>query len=159
MNRFRNTVAPLLVGAALLAAVPFGLNAAAPAAAAEAEKKKTAASDTELAKQMEIIDEGMKKLRRSLRQPEQNAESLEMIGKMQAATVASKGMVPVMAKGINNEAERAKFVAAYRKDMAAMLAEIAQLEIALLDGDNKKAQELHKSLSDREDSGHEKFTQ
>lgn len=155
MNRFRKTLAPVLIGAALLSAVPFGLNAAAPAADAA---KRTPVTDTELAKQMEIIDEGMKKLRRSLRQPEQNAESLEMIAKMQAATVASKGMVPVMAKSVP-EAERAKFIAAYRKDMAAMLAEIAQLEIALLDGDNKKAQELHKSLSDREDSGHEKFTQ
>ncbi|MDB5333175.1 MAG: hypothetical protein JWP03_4326, partial [Phycisphaerales bacterium] len=59
--------------------------------AARAEEKK---QKTELHKQMESIDEGMKKLRRSLRKKEANAESLETIVKIEDAAIACKKMSP-----------------------------------------------------------------
>src|SRR4051794_34331441 len=109
----------LAVALSGLLGLPAGLGiqtARAAVAAAQDEKeskeKKVADLDTELAKQMEVIDGGMKKLRRSLRKAESNKESLETIEKVHAAAVKSKDMVPARAAKVP-EAERAKFVAAY----------------------------------------------
>jgi hypothetical protein len=79
-----------------------------------------AAEDTPLAKQMEQIQDAQKKLRKTVKDPAQNAASLEALTAMQQATVASKALVPARAAKVP-EADRAKFVAAYRKEMVAML--------------------------------------
>ncbi len=144
----------LLLGLALLAGVPGGVTVC--LAQDEDAKKASASKDTELAKQMEIIDEGLKKLRRTLRKPDQNKESLEIINQIQAAAVASKAQVPAKAAKMP-EAERQKFVMAYRKDMAAMTVQLLNMEIAVLEGNNDKANEIHKSMKRIEDEGHEKY--
>jgi hypothetical protein len=144
----------LLLGLALLAGVPGGMTVC--LAQDEDAKKATASKDTELAKQMEIIDEGLKKLRRTLRKPDQNKESLEIINQIQAAAVASKAQTPAKAAKMP-EAERQKFVMAYRKDMAAMIVQLLNMEIAVLEGNNDKANEIHKSMKQVEDEGHKKF--
>ena len=160
----RTVLAVVLSG---LVGVPAGLGlsvarAATAAAAAqddkESKEKKVADLDTELAKQMEIIDSGMKKLRRSLRKAESNKESLETIEKVHAAAVKSKDMIPARAAKVP-EAERAKFVEAYKKDMAAMIKTVEEMKAAVKDGKNDKALELHKSLKTQEDKGHEKYTE
>src|SRR5688572_10164368 len=86
-----------------------------------------AAEDTELAKQMEVIQDEQKKLRKSIKAAAENATSLEALTKMQQATVASKALVPAKAKSVP-EPERAKFLAGYRKDMAAMLEHLCKIE-------------------------------
>lgn len=147
---------------AALLGVPAGLPTAARAAEDE-EKEESAESEgagedtTELAKQMEVIEEAMKKLRRTLKQADQNAQSLEIVTQMQQAAVASKAQPPAMAADMP-EAERAKFVQDYRKDMAKFIVVMCDMEVALLDGDNKKAEEHYKALSKWEDDGHEKYT-
>jgi hypothetical protein len=152
MNR-TTTRTLLLLGAALLMGVPGG---AAVSRAQDEAKRESKAGDTELAKHMEVVEEGMKKLRRSLRKPDTNAESLETLGKIQAATVASKSLTPAKAAKIP-EAERQKFVTAYRKDMAKMLNAFIDMEVAVLDGDNAKAMEIHKKMKEIEDEGHKKY--
>lgn len=117
-----------------------------------------AADDTELAKQMEEMDDELKKLRKSVKDPAANAASLEALTKLQQLTVTSKALVPALAAE-KPEAERAKFVAGYRKDMAVMLTHFAQIEVAILDGDNAKAEELYKGLKKIEDDGHEKYSE
>src|SRR5688572_12939793 len=163
MARLKTTIAlAALLGGALVAllAGPAGLrlahaDEAAPAQPAAAEAK---AEDTELAKQMEVIEDGMKKLRRTLRGAEGNADSLKTIGAMQAAAVASKELTPVMAAKVP-EADRQEFLTDYRKEMVGMIGELCQMELAVLDGNHEKAQEIHKKLKDVEEAGHEKFTQ
>jgi soluble cytochrome b562 len=155
----------LAVALSGLLGLPAGLGiqtARAAVAAAQDEKeskeKKVADLDTELAKQMEVIDGGMKKLRRSLRKAESNKESLETIEKVHAAAVKSKDMVPARAAKVP-EAERAKFVAAYKKDMETLIKTVEEMQAAVKDGKNDKALELHKSLKTQEDKGHEKYTE
>src|SRR5438067_12171656 len=82
---------------------------------ASAEVKKSELNNT-----MEDMDESWKKLKRTLRKPEQNAESLKLLTDMQTKSVTCKGMVPTKAEKIP-EAERVKFVTAYRREMAALL--------------------------------------
>ena len=144
-----------------MAGVPAGLNYARAAAAQdekESKEKKVADLDTELAKQMEIIDSGMKKLRRSLRKAESNKESLETIEKVHGAAVKSKDLVPAMAAK-QPEAKRAESVAAYKKDMENTIKTIEQMRDAVKEGKNDKALEIHKTLKTQEDKGHEKYTE
>ena len=85
-----------------------------------------AADDTELAKQMEVMQDAQKELRKSIKTAEGNTTSLEALTKFQQATIASKALVPAKAVKMP-EAEKAKFVAAYRNDMAAMLVHLVQI--------------------------------
>ena len=116
------------------------------------------ADDTPLAKAMEEMQDELKKLRKSIKSAGENAASLASLDKIQAATVASKGLVPAKAAKMP-EAEKAKFVAAYRKDMAALLEHLCKIEVALVDGDNTKAEELFKGVKKLEDDGHEKYSE
>lgn len=125
-------------------------------ALATASQDESAVAETEMDRQMEIIEEGLKKLRRSLRKEEKNAESLEWIAKIQDASLKSKLETPKMAVKIPED-QRAKFVADYRKEMAVVVIRMCEMEIAVLDGDLDKAQGLYKQLKSLEDSGHEKF--
>jgi hypothetical protein len=142
-----NRRASILLLASLLLAAPF-----------TAARLARAAEDTELAKQMEQMDDEMKKLRKSLKDAASNAASLESLTKLQQWTVTAKALTPAMAAAMP-EAEKAKFVAAYRKDMAGLLAAYAQIEVAVLDNDNAKAEELFKGLKQIEDDGHEKYSE
>ena len=143
-----------LVGAP--AGLPF---ARAAAAAQEADKeKKVADLDTELAKQMEIVDSGVKKLRRSLRKAESNKESLETIEKVHAAAVKAKDMTPAMSSKID-AAKRAEWVAAYKKDMEATIKTIEEMRDAVKNGKNDDAVKLHATIKKQEDKGHEKYTE
>src|SRR4051794_12110155 len=159
MKQLRNRTIAVVMLSALVGA-PSGMKLARAAAQDEKEQKekKVADLDTELAKQMEVIDSGMKKLRRSLRKPESNKESLETIEKIHAAAVKSKDMTPAMAAKIP-EAKRAEWVAAYKKDMEATIKTIEEMLDAVKDGKNDKAQELHKTIKTQEDKGHEKYTE
>jgi soluble cytochrome b562 len=160
MNRFK--LRPLTV--ALAAVFCLGssslprLALAAPAIADKEDEKKVKDLDTELAKQMETIDEGMKKLRRSLRKPESNKESLEWIEKIEKAAAKSKDLVPARAAKVP-EAERAKFVEAYKKDMDTFIKSVGEMKAAVKDGKNDQAQDIYKTLKTQEDKGHEKYTE
>ena len=107
---------------------------------------------------MEIIEESMKKLRRTLRKPDTNADSLVLIEKLEKACIASKDLVPAMASKIP-EAERAKWVESYKKDMDAFIKTLGEMKTAVKEGKNDKAQEVYKTLKTQEDKGHEKYTE
>jgi soluble cytochrome b562 len=148
-------VAALCVGVAHL---PLLAVAAAAAQDKDDEKSKVKDLDTELAKQMEVIDEGMKKLRRTLRKAESNKESLEWIEKIEKASTKSKDLIPALAAK-KPEAERAKFVESYKKDMETFIKGVGEMKAAVQEGKNDKAQEVYKSLKTQEDKGHEKYTE
>ena len=156
MNRWKTLLLGITVAAALLAGRPF----AAPAFAQDKEDAKSEVKDldTELAKQMEVVEEAMKKLRRTLRKAESNAESLEWIDKMEKAAVKSKDLVPAMAAKLP-EAKRAEFVEKYKKDMDVFVKDVVQMRAAVKEGKNDKAQEIYKTLKTHEDEGHKKYTE
>jgi soluble cytochrome b562 len=146
MFRWSNCIILILMATALFVIAPVSSRFA------------EAAEDTELAKQMEEMNDNLKKLRKSIKNASENAASLETLSKMQHATVAAKVLVPARAAKVP-EADRAKFLAGYRKDMAALLEHLCKIEVALLDNDNAKAEELFKGLKKVEDDGHEKYSE
>jgi soluble cytochrome b562 len=120
---------------------------------AAAEEKKV---KSELSKTMEQIDEGMKKLRRTLRTKENNAQSLDTITKIEAAAITCKSLTPSRATTMPADQQPA-FVTEYRKQMAALIVNMCNMETALLDGDNTKAQDIFKKLKQQEEDGHDQF--
>ena len=158
MNRWKVTLLGTLAAAALLAGRPLATPAVAAAQDKEDAKSEVKDLDTELAKQMEIIDEGIKKLRRTLRKAESNKESIELIEQVEKAAVKSKDLTPAMAAKIP-EAERAKWVESYKKDMDAFIKTLGEMKAAVKEGKNDKAQEVYKTLKTQEDKGHEKYTE
>ena len=155
MNRFNRPLTLTLAAAVCLGAASL------PRAAVAQDKEETSQVkdlDTELAKQMEVIDEGMKKLRRTLRKADSNAESLEWIDKIEKASAKSKDLVPAMAAKIP-EAERAKWVENYKKDMDVFIKAVGEMKAAVKAGKNDQAQEVYKTLKTHEDKGHEKYTE
>ncbi len=113
--------------------------------------------ETPLMLQMQVIGGGMKGLRRSLRDPEKDAASLEIVLEMQAASQLAKVEVPLAAAQVP-EAERAAFVSEYRQEMVVMQQLLLELELALLRGDAENAQTIYKRLKAVEEEGHEAFT-
>jgi hypothetical protein len=158
MNRFKLSLLGLPLIAAALVAGPFTPSRA----LAQDEKKEDAKEvkdlDTPLAKQMEIMEDGMKKLRRTLRKAESNAESIELIEKVEKAAKASKDLKPAMAEKIP-EAQRAKWLEEYKKDMEKTIATLGEMKAAVKENKNDKAQELYKTIKTQEDKGHEKYTE
>ena len=76
----------------------------------------------------------------------------------QRAVIEAKQMVPPLAEK-QPEAERAAFVAAYRKTICELLTKLLELEVALIDGDQARIDEAYKRVRSMEDAGHERFTE
>ncbi len=150
MRRFETTTVGSLLIAALLAA-PFSLIFSAPARAEEEKKVKS-----ELHKKMELIDEGMKKLKRTLRKSDENPDSLKLIGEIIDNAKLCRDMTPTQADKLKDP-ERKKFLEEYRASMDKLLSTMELMKKAVAAGDNEKAKELRSQLKDMEDEGHDKF--
>jgi len=148
MSRYRIFGVNLVLIASLLAAPAFFAGTA----RADEEKKQK----SELHKKMEKIDEGMKKLKRTLKKPDQNEASLKVISTIIALAGECKEMIPSQAAKLP-EGDRKKFVDDYQKSMIQLIATMDDMKKAVEAGDNKKAIELHKALKDQEEDGHDKF--
>ena len=103
---------------------------------------------------MEKMDDALKALRKQVSDPAQNDASLKLIEEMQAQCVIAKGMTPERAA---KEADKKKFVTAYRLDMLKVMDELVKLERAVLEGKNEEALNLAKGLTKVKNEGHEKF--
>ena len=111
---------------------------------------------TELNKKMEVIDEGMKKLKRTIRKADENPTSIKVCGDIIEAATACREMTPSKV-GKLPEGDRKKVVEAYQASMTTLIDTMGEMKKAIEAGDNKKAMELHKSLKDQEEDGHDKF--
>jgi soluble cytochrome b562 len=130
-----------------------------PSAPAEAARQDgDTEEDSPLLKDMEVIQDQLKFLRRNLKKPEENPASLAALQEMQRAAVACKGMSFPMADRAEGEA-KAELIKGYKLETIGLIESMLQMERALLEGDNDKARELYKTVKAFEDSGHEKYTE
>jgi hypothetical protein len=113
---------------------------------------------TPLAQEMEVVESALGRLRRNLRDPAKNEDSLAILVDAQTAALTCKSQVPSMAASVP-AAERAALVAAYRKEMASLLKHLLDVEVALLDGDNEAAKAALQLARDMEEPAHERFTE
>jgi len=143
----RKTVVLIVAGVVVMGALFFQSRHAL------AEDKKP---QTPMGKAMVQIDDGMKKLRRSLRNKDNNAQSLETIAKVEEAALECKSMTPSRATTMPSDQQPA-YLTDFRKQMAALLINMCNMETAVLDGDNAKAQQIYKQLKQQEEDGHDQF--
>lgn len=112
--------------------------------------------ETELAQQMEKLEDQLKPLRKHLRPDGSRADALTALVEIQRLSLACKTLVPEIAAKLP-ESERAALVTAYRRTMVDFLLRQLELEGALLDGDEAAIQAAFDRFREMEDSAHERF--
>ena len=106
---------------------------------------------------MEVMEDELRVLRKSLKDQTKQATSLKSIVAMQDAVSKAKVQTPPMAESQPAE-KRADFVKEYRRMLIRMGKQLLDLEELVLDGKTEEAGVLFKEIRNMEDSGHERFT-
>ena len=115
--------------------------------------------ETPLAASMHTVEDSLRLLRRSLRDPEQTAASLATVSDCQLALLRCKVEVPAMAASVP-EGERAAFVRDYRLGMVELVEAFLELERALLEGEGPdELKAIYTRIKEMEDPAHERFTE
>ena len=126
------------------ASVPVAVNAA--------EKE----DQTVLGSHMEKMSGAFRKLRKSVVDASQNAESLKLVATMKTEAAASLKEEPAKKAEIP-AADQAKFVADYQKGMKDMAAKIDALEAALKANKNDDAAKIVEEMAAAQKQGHKAF--
>lgn len=112
--------------------------------------------ESELAHHMEAIEDGVRSLRKELKDESSWPAALATLAEVQRLSLACKLLAPETARALP-EAERAALVRAYRGTMVEFLRRQLELEDALLVGDAAAVQGAFERLREMEDSSHERF--
>ena len=122
-----------------------------PATKADAHVQKGELSD-----RMSDMEDLFKTLRRSIRKADAKAESVATIGKITELLEKSKTLDPAWAAKLP-EADRAKFITAYKQDISAVIAQFGEMRKAVEADDTAKSQEIYKEIVKAQDAGHDKY--
>ncbi len=133
---------PLALGLAVLLAIPP------PASAEEAE--------TELGKKMEDIGGAWRKVRRAVADGTDGKAAADIVAGMLKNAKASEGFEPVRMQDVP-EAERAAFLAGYKKEMKAFIEMLGKLEAALRAGRAEEATKLVADIGAHQRASHKEY--
>lgn len=111
------------------------------------------ADDTPLAEQMEIVNDSYKALRRV----DDAAEGVKLAREGQAAVLKGITMVPEFVEAGSHPDGKEKAMVAYKKQMAALYVIFCDAELACLNEDLEKIQELVDAFKDSKKKGHTEF--
>jgi Cytochrome b562 len=125
-------------------------------AISRAEGDKPKHEDTELGKSMDKLNKAWRKLRKQAADPAQNANSLELLVTIKAATHDNLKYTPDLARDIPAD-KRDKFIAGYQAKMKEVIAAFDQLEAALKANDNKAAGEIIAKIGALQKEGHKEY--
>jgi len=117
------------------------------------QPSKAEEEHTALGKQMETMNDAYKAMRRE----EDPAKGAALAREAQDAMVKAIVEVPELVKAMPEGPEKAKASAGYRKMMGGLIATLADMEIAFLDGDLAKVKEIVETMRDTKKEGHKKF--
>jgi soluble cytochrome b562 len=126
---------------------------AAPAAmpaAPDTEKK------TDLDLRMDKVGKAFRKLRKQVADPTQNASSLDLLAKMQAAMKEAVDLTPEKADDVPAD-QRAKFISDYKAGIQGMQDEFSKLGDALTAGKNDDAAKIVADIMALEKKDHTSF--
>ena len=117
------------------------------------------ADETPLAQAMHTVEDALKDLRRSVRDPEKHTDALASLVVCQEASIICKTLPPAMLKSVPAD-KQAEFLKAYRLEMIAFEKALLDLEAAVLEGkDVDTLKEMYTNLKRLEDPAHERFTE
>jgi Cytochrome b562 len=112
--------------------------------------------DTDIEKDMHKMGRAYRQLRKQVKDPAQNASSLELVATIRAGAVDARTHTPLRAADVP-EADRAAFESKYQKKMGDFIAVVDQLADALKAGDNATAAKLTSELDRLQDADHKDF--
>jgi soluble cytochrome b562 len=116
------------------------------------------ADDSPLAERMDIINKNVKKLKKSLPESSQNADSIALATEACKAAAECKTLVPAKIKDLPAEA-KAKAQAEYAKMVDELVASFQGMIKALKENKNDEAQKFYEAVMDLKKRGHDKFTE
>ena len=108
--------------------------------------------DTPLGKQMDTMNDAYKAMRRET----DPAKGAALAREAQDAMVKAITETPELVKALP-EAEQAKASAEFRKSMGLLIATLADMELAFLDGDMDKVKEVVTKMRESKKEAHNKF--
>ena len=127
----------------------MGLVAIAPVRADDDEE------ETPLGEQMEDVSGALKGLRKA---PDFAAKA-ELARKGQTAIINSMRFLPAMFEGVKDEKEKVRMTADFKRMMGQTLMLFAELELAFLEEDEDKADEIVDKLKDLKKEGHNAYVE
>lgn len=127
------------------------------AAPAQDPAAPSAAKEEGMHEHMEVLQAGMKEMRRMLGKDEQKAELLALVVKLQLAARACFDLVPEQTTPIEDPSALAEWRIGYVRRMVEVYDSLLQLELAVHKGDAEKAKELYKKLGEQKQSGHDAY--
>lgn len=117
----------------------------------------TSRPDEAIEEAMQGLGSGMKKLSRSIGDPEMNEATLATLDSMQQHALAAKGLKVPNLDEVKEE-DRDAHQLSYRADMAKLLRELCEMEIEVCDGKNDKAKaRVRANLLPLRNDSHEKY--
>jgi len=111
------------------------------------------ADDTPLAKQMETMNDAYKAMRRL----DDLSKGPELAREAQNAMIIAITEIPTLVKDMPDGPDKVKASAQYRMMMGQLISTLAELELAFLDGDKAKVDEIIKKMRESKKEGHDKF--
>ena len=113
-----------------------------------------AANETPLAKQMEIMNDAYKAMRKDDIDP---AKGAALAKEAQDAMVKAIVELPEMVKAMPEGPDKAKASAEYRKMMGTLISTLAEMELAFHNKDLEKVKAIVEQLRESKKQGHDKF--
>lgn len=113
----------------------------------------SADEDTPLAEQMDVMNDAYKAMRRL----DDMAKGPELAREAQNAMVKAIAETPELVNAMPDGPDKAKASAQYRMMMGQLIATLAELELAFLDGDKDKVDEVIGKMRESKKQGHDKF--
>lgn len=126
------------------------------------EKEHDANPDGEHAKgglhdHMEVLQDGMKAMRRMLGKADQQGDLLALVTKLQGAARECFVLLPEQTTPIEDPKALAEWRIGYQRRMVEVYDTLLQLELAVYQGDADKVKELYQSLGAQKTSGHDAY--
>jgi len=113
----------------------------------------SSADDTPLAKQMDVMNDAYKAMRRE----QDPAKGAALAREAQDAMVKAITETPEMVKAMPDGPDKAKASAAYRQMMGKLISTFAEMELAFLNSDMDKVKAIVDQIRDAKKEGHDKF--
>ncbi len=110
-------------------------------------------NDTPLAKQMGIMNDAYK----AMRKEEDPAKGASLAREAQDAMVKAITETPELIKSMPDGPDKAKASAEYRKMMGTLISTLADMELAFLNKDLAKVKTLVDQMKESKKQGHDKF--
>lgn len=154
-----------VVGIAAARALPTGMRvemrdarpAGEPLPAQDPAAKEGEHAEDPLHEAMEALQAGMKEMRKMLGKPEQKAELLALVAKMEASALACVTLLPEPAAPLTDPVALATWRIDYQRRMVTVYDTLLQLELTVHKDDADGAKELYKKLGEQKQSGHDAF--